>query len=74
MVSFGRKIFKFCLKIKTFAQMLESEVFSAKFSTMILNIAKMHKNLVKKSPVSRPVNFENFLERLKNDNCFQHRG
>ena len=47
-VGFSSKILKLCLTIKTFLQMLEKEVFLAKFRTIILNIAEMHKNLVKK--------------------------
>ena len=46
-VRFGCKIFKFCLKIKTF-QMLKNEVFFTKFKMMISNIAKINKKLVKK--------------------------
>ena len=45
---FGSKILKFCLRIKTSAQMLEKEVLFAKFKTVILNIAKIRKSLVKK--------------------------
>ena len=37
-VGFGGKFLKFCLRIKTFLQMLEKEIFFAKFSTIILNI------------------------------------
>ena len=47
-VGFSSKILKFCLRIKIFVQMLEKEVLFAKFRTMILNIAKIHKSLVKK--------------------------
>ena len=47
-LGFGGKILKFCLRIKTFVEMLEKEVLFAKFRTMILNIAKIHKSLVKK--------------------------
>ena len=44
-VGFRSKILKFCLRIKTFVQMLEKEVFFVKFRTMILNIATIHKSL-----------------------------
>ena len=44
----GFASFKFCLRIKTFLQMLEKENFFAKIRTTILNIAKIHKSLVKK--------------------------
>ena len=37
-VGFGGKFLKFCLRIKTFLQMLEKEIFFAKFRTIILNI------------------------------------
>ena len=37
-VGFGGKFLKFCLRIKTFLQMLEKEIFFAKFGTIILNI------------------------------------
>ena len=37
-VAFGGKFLKFCLRIKTFLQMLEKEIFFAKFRTIILNI------------------------------------
>ena len=47
-VGFGCKFLKFCLRIKTFVQILEKEVLFAKFRAMILNIAKIHKSLVKK--------------------------
>ena len=47
-VGFGSKSLKFYFRIKTFVQMLEKEVLFAKFRMMILNIAKIHKNLVKK--------------------------
>ena len=47
-VGFGSKTLKFCLRIKTLLQMLEKEVFFAKFRTIILNIAEIHKSLVKK--------------------------
>ena len=47
-VGFSGKILKFCPRIKTFLQMLEKEVFFAKFRTIILNIAEIHKILVKK--------------------------
>ena len=47
-VGFGSKFLKFCLRIKTFVQILEKEVLFAKFKTMILNTAKIHKSLVKK--------------------------
>ena len=45
---FDSKILKFCLRISIFVQMLEKEVIFAKFRTMILNIAKTRKSLVKK--------------------------
>ena len=44
----GFASFKFCLKIKTFLQIVEKEGFFAKFRITILNIAKIHKSLVKK--------------------------
>ena len=47
-VDSGSKIIKFCLRIKTSLQMLQKEVFFAKFRTMTLSIAKIHKSLVKK--------------------------
>ena len=47
-VGFGSKILQFCLKIKSFAQMLEKEVLFAKFKTIMLHIAKIRKNLVNK--------------------------
>ena len=47
-VGFGSKSLKFCLRIKTFVQMLEKEVLFAKFRIMILNITKIHKSLLKK--------------------------
>ena len=47
-VGFGSKILKFCLRIKIFVQIKEKEVLFVKFRTMILNIAKIHKNRVKK--------------------------
>ena len=47
-VGFGSKVLKFCLRIKTFVQMLEKEVLFAKFRIMILNIAKIHKGLGEK--------------------------
>ena len=47
-VGFGSKVLTFCLRIKTFVQMLEKEVLFAKFRTMILNIAKIHKGLGEK--------------------------
>ena len=37
-VGFGGKFLKFCLRIKTFLQMLEKEIFFAKFRTIILSI------------------------------------
>ena len=37
-VGFGGKFLNFCLRIKTFLQMLEKEIFFAKFRTIILNI------------------------------------
>ena len=50
-VGFSNKILEFCLRIKTFVRMLEKEFFFAKFRTMILNIVKIHKNLVKKTNI-----------------------
>ena len=47
-VGFGIKSLKFCLRIKTFVQMLEKQVLFAKSTMMILNIKKIHKSLVKK--------------------------
>ena len=47
-VGFSSRSLKFCLRIKIFVQMLEKEVLFAKFRMMILNIAKIHKSLVKK--------------------------
>ena len=47
-VFFSSKILKFCLRIKTFLQMLEKEVFFVKFRTIILIIAEIHEILVKK--------------------------
>ena len=47
-VGFSSKSLKFCLKIKIFVQMLEKEVLFAKLRMIILNIAKIHKSLVKK--------------------------
>ena len=47
-VSCSRKILKICRRIKIFLQILEKEVFFAKFRTIILNIAEIHKILVKK--------------------------
>ena len=47
-VGFGGKIVEFCLRIKTFIQMLEKEFLFAKFMKMILNIVKIHKSSVKK--------------------------
>ena len=44
-VGFGSKISNFALG---FLQMLEKEVFFAKFRRIILNIAEIHKSLVKK--------------------------
>ena len=43
----GFASFKFCLKIKTFLQIVEKDFF-VKFRITILNIAKIHKRLVKK--------------------------
>ena len=45
---FGKKILKFSLRIKKSVPMLEKEVLFAKFKTVILNIAKIRKSLVKK--------------------------
>ena len=67
-VGFGSKILKFCLRIKTFLQMLEKEVFFAKFKTIILNIAEIHKKPCEKTNIGC-ANFQNCRERLKNYNC-----
>ena len=45
---FSSKSLKFCLRIKVLVQMLEKEVLFAKFRMIVLNIAKIHKSLVKK--------------------------
>ena len=47
-VVFGSKIFRFYHRIKAFLQILVKEVFFAKFRAMMLNIAEIHKSLVKK--------------------------
>ena len=60
------KIPKFCLRIKISLKILQKEVFFAKFRTMTLSIAKIHKSLVKK--LTGYANFQNCPERLKNYN------
>ena len=47
--------------------MLEKQVLLAKFKTMILNIAKLHKNREKTN--SGHGNLQNCREKLKTDNC-----
>ena len=46
-VGFSSKILKFCPRNKTFLQMLQKEVLFAKFRTIVLSIAEIHKMLVK---------------------------
>ena len=47
-VCFGSKILKLYRRIKRLVQMLEKEFLFTKFSSMILNITKIHRSLVKK--------------------------
>ena len=47
-VGFGRKILKICLRAKTFLQMFKKKVSFTNSRTIILNIAEIHKSLVKK--------------------------
>ena len=71
-VGFGSKILKFCLKIKTFLQMLEKQVSFAKLRTIILNIAKNTQRPCEKTSKGC-ANFQNCPQRLKNYNCVKHR-
>ena len=63
-VGLSGKSLKFCLRIKIFVQMLEKEVLFAKLTMIILNIAKIHRSVVKKLTSD----FQNCPERLKNYN------
>ena len=47
-VGFGSKSLKFCIRIKTFLQMLEKEACFAKLSAITLHIVEIHKSIVKK--------------------------
>ena len=48
---FGSKILKFCFSIKAFVPMLRREVLFSNFSTMIQNIAKIHKKTNEKTNI-----------------------
>ena len=46
LVTLGTEIFRFCLKTKTFAQLIKNKVLTAKLKTMALeNTQKLEKKL-----------------------------
>ena len=66
-VGFSSKILKFCLRIKTFLQMLEKEVF-CKISDDYIEYRRNTQKPCEKTNIGC-ANFQNCPERLKSYNC-----